>query len=46
MIFRNHLVRGTYARSFLFAIYFFLQCFISVLYQGGNILKVRFDRLR
>ena len=25
---------------------FFLQCFISVLYIEGNILKARFDRLR
>ena len=46
MIFREHLVLGTYARSFVFAIYFFLQCFISVLYKEGNILKARFDRLR
>ena len=45
-IFREHLVLGTYARSFAFAIYFFLQCFISVLYKEGNILKARFDRLR
>ena len=42
MIFREHLVLGTYARSFVFAIYFFLQCFISVLYKEGNILKARF----
>ena len=42
MIFREHLVPGTYARSFVFAIYFFLQCFISVLYKEGNILKARF----
>ena len=41
MIFRKHLVLGTYARSFVFAIYFFLQCFISVLYKEGNILKAR-----
>ena len=40
--FREHLVLGTYARSFVFAIYFFLQCFISVLYKEGNILKARF----
>ena len=46
MIFREHLVLGTYARSFVFAIYFFVQCFISVLYKEGNILKARFDRLR
>ena len=26
----------------MFAIYFFLQCFISVLYKEGNILKARF----
>ena len=44
MIFREHLVLGlgTYARSFVFAIYFFLQCFISVLYKEANILKARF----
>ena len=46
MIFREHLVLGTYARSFVFAIYFFLYCLISVLYREGNILKARFDRLR
>ena len=43
MLFREHLVFGTYARSFVFAIFFFfLQCFISVLYKEGNILKARF----
>ena len=26
--------------------FYFLQCFISVLYKEGNILKARFDRLR
>ena len=31
--------------SFVFAKYFFLQCFISVLYKEGNILKALFDRL-
>ena len=46
MIFREYLVLATYARSFVFAIYFFLQCFISVLYREENILKARFDRLR
>ena len=42
MISREHLVLGTYARSFVFAIYIFLQCFILVLYKEGNILKARF----
>ena len=46
MIFKEHLVLGTYARSFVFAIYFFLQCLISVLRKEGNISKARFDRLR
>ena len=42
MIFMEHLVLGTYARSFVLANYFFLQCFISVLYKERNILKARF----
>ena len=46
MIFREHLVLGTYARSFVLANYFFLQCFISVLCKEGNVSKARFDHLR
>ena len=46
MIFGEHLVLDTYARSFVFSIYFFLQRFISVVYKEGNILKAQFDCLR
>ena len=38
---------GRYVRTFFCVCdYFFLQCFISLLYKEGNILKARFDHLR